>query len=259
MKTRTTEKYLLLAALFAAFPLRLGTDHSGRLILIAPTALAESGSGSDGNGGGGNSGSGGGDDGEGNSGSGGGDDGEGGDDGDSGDDGQGDDSGGDGEGDDAGDDGEGDDAGDDGENSAEKEGTPSGGAKSRPTKIEKLSNGARIIFSDGSHEEIRNGQFARTNRNGQVVERRSARGSDLARMRALLGDRNATVEKAPSGINSRAVKATYRGRNIDILYSNGWREQVSSGRYNLIDQFGRVITSRRASQADRTRLSRFRK
>lgn len=305
MKTRIVAKYILFAVLFVVFPLRLGTDHAGKIVLSAPYALAKSGSGSDGDGGEGDDGEGGddGDGGEGDDGDGGegddgdgGDDGEGGDDGGEGDDGDGDDGegddgegddgdGDDGEGDDGeGDDGEGDDGdgddgegddGDDGESDDGEDGEDGSESLDRdqkrgtsgrvnragrvePTKAQKLSNGARITFSDGSREEIRDGEFMRTDGRGRIVEKRRARGSDLARIRAFFGGRKAVSETAPAQVNSRAVRATYRGRNIDILYANGWVEQIASGRYRIIDQFGRVVTNRRATPEDRKRLNRFR-
>jgi hypothetical protein len=116
-----------------------------------------------------------------------------------------------------------------------------------------------VFFSDGSWEEVRSGLFTHTDRNGQVRERRPARGSDLARLRAYFGGHQPQTATDPPKINSRAVKAIYRGRNIEILYANGWRELIEFGRFRLVDQYGRVVASRSATQADRTRLNRFRK
>ena len=258
MKPLETAKHLLLTTVFVVLPYRLETDLAGKLTLVASHAHAESGSGSGGNRG---------DDGEG------GDDGDGGESGDDGDDGESGDDGDDGESGDDGDDGEGGhdggdgesgDDGDDGESSDDGDDGESGGGEDdgyapRAIKAHKLANGARITFSDGSREEIRNGQFVRTDRNGSVLERRRARSSDLARMRALFGGQKPQTDKVPTGVNARAVKATYRGQNVEILYSNGWREEISWGRYRLIDQYGRAAASRRATQLDRKRLNRFRK
>ncbi len=252
MKPLETTKILLMTSVFAVVPYRLETDLAGKLTLVASLAHAESGSGSDGNGGdggeGGDDGGEGGDDG----GEGGDDGGEGGDDG-----GEGGDDGGEG-GDDGGEGGDdggegGDDGGEGGDDGGE------GDRKApRAVKVQKLGNGARIFFSDGSREEIRNGRYVRLDRNGRVLERRRARSSDLARVRALTGGQGKIVEAAPSGVKSRAVRATYRGNNAEILYANGWREEISSGRYSLMDQYGRTVSSRRATQKDRNRLNRFR-
>ena len=104
-----------------------------------------------------------------------------------------------------------------------------------------------------------NGNFARIDARGRVVEKRRARGSDLARMRAIFAQAVPQTEKSPPAINSRAVKATYRGKNVDILYANGWREQITSGRFTLTDKYGRVVASRRATRDDIVRLNRFRR
>jgi len=261
MKPLATTKILLMTSVFAIFPYRLETDLAGKLTLVASLAHAESGSGSDGDGGDDGEGGDDGDDGEGGDD---GDDGEGGDDGDDGeggddgDDGEGGDDGDDGEGGDDGDDGEGGDDGDDGEGGDDGEDGEGERKAPRAVNAQKLGNGARIFFSDGTRVEIRDGQYLRLDRNGRVLERRRARSSDLARARALVGGQGAKIETAPSGVKSRAVKATYRGNNVQILYANGWREEISSGRYSLTDQYGRTVTSRRATQKDRNRLNRFR-
>ena len=267
MKPLETAKHLLLTTAFVVLPYRLETDLAGKLTLVASLAHAESGSGSDGNGSddgeGGDDGDGGesGDDGDDGESGGDGDDGESGDDGD---DGEGGHDGDDGESSDDGDDGEGGRDGDDDESGDYGDDSESGGGEDdgyapRAIKAQKLANGARITFSDGSREEIRNGQFVRTDRNGSVLERRRARSSDLARMRALFGGQKPQTDKVPIDVNARAVRATYRGQNVEILYSNGWREEISWGRYRLIDQYGRAAASRRATQLDRKRLNRFRK
>ena len=125
--------------------------------------------------------------------------------------------------------------------------------------FQKLPNGARVIYSDGSREEIRDGIFVRRNANGRVIERRRARGSDLARMRAFSSQTTTQSPRAAPVAKSRAVKATYRGRNVEILYANGWREEIKSGRFTLTDKYGRVVASRRATKSDIDRLNRFKK
>lgn len=219
MTLRYFTKCLTLAILFVAFPFRLETDSLGHWVLVPPYAHAKNGSGSDGDGG---------------------------------DDGEGDDGGDDGEGDDDGDDGEGDD-----DDSSERD--QSGKKKVWPVKVQKLTNGARVIYSDGSREEIVDGNFSHMNAVGRIVENRRARGSDLARMRAYFSRTPPRAEESAPVVKSRAVNATYRGQDVDILYANGWREQIKSGRFMLTDKYGRVVTSRRATQADRYRLNRFKR
>lgn len=141
--------------------------------------------------------------------------------------------------------------------------TASGGKNIRPTSVAKLANGARVTFSDGSITEISNGQFRRINASGRVVERRRAQGTDVARMRAYfesMASKTTTPTPKPAPkVNAPAVRAFYRGQNIEIVYANGWREMVSFGQYSLTDQFGRSVASRKATQADITRLNQYRK
>ena len=242
--------------MFVAFPFRIETDSSGHWLLVPPYAYAEDGDDGEGSSGG--------DDGEGDDG---GDDGEGGDDNDDGeggddnDDGEGGDDGGEGEGADDDDDGEEDEDEDDEDEDEDEasEGGQGGKKGIRPVAVRQLANGAQVIYNDGSREEIVNGNFSRIDARGRVVEKRRARGSDLARMRAIFAQAVPQTEKSPPAINSRAVKATYRGKNVDILYANGWREQITSGRFTLTDKYGRVVASRRATRDDIVRLNRFRR
>lgn len=233
MRLRSITKYLTLAVLFVAFPFRVETDSVGHWVLVGPYAQAKSGSGSDGDG----------------------DDG--GDDGD-GDDGDGDDGGDDGDGDDGGRDNDKDDDGDDDDGEHGKHSGASAEHRGRAVDVQKLSNGARVTYSDGSRDEIKDGNFLRTDAKGRIVERRRARGSDLARMRTYFSQTPPKPRKAAPVVQSRAVKATYRGRNVEILYANGWQEEIKSGRYMLTDKYGRVVSSRRTTQEDIDRLNRFR-
>ena len=170
----------------------------------------------------------------------------------------------DGDGDDGGgDDGDGDD-GDDGDDDddhdrSKKAHRDPDKARSKQVKhAERLQNGARVTFSDGSMSEIIGDRFRRTDSSGRVLERRKAKGSDASRMRAYFeSTQPASKSKSPK-VDSQAVRAYYRGRDIEIHYANGWTEAVTRGQYVLRDQFSRIVASRRATQSDITRLERFR-
>ena len=170
----------------------------------------------------------------------------------------------DGDGDDGGgDDGDGDD-GDDGDDDddhdrSKKAHRDPDKARSKQVKhAERLQNGARVTFSDGSMSEIIGDRFRRTDSSGRVLERRKAKGSDASRMRAYFeSTQPASKSKSPK-VESQAVRAYYRGRDIEIHYANGWTEAVTRGQYVLRDQFSRIVASRRATQSDITRLERFR-
>ena len=224
MKIKRSRWLVFLAVLFVAFPLRLEVDSEGLLRVVVASASAKDGDGDDG----------GGDDGNG-------------DDGDDGDDGDSDD---------------GDDGNDDHDNDhdrSKKAQRESDKARSKQVRhAERLQNGARVTFSDGSMSEIIGDRFRRTDSSGRVLERRKAKGSDASRMRAYFeSTQPASKSKSPK-VDSQAVRAYYRGRDIEIHYANGWTEAVTRGQYVLRDQFSRIVASRRATQSDITRLERFR-
>ncbi len=52
---------------------------------------------------------------------------------------------------------------------------------------------------------------------------------------------------------SRGVKRKGRG-NVELVYPEGFREEISNGRYVMRDAQGRTIISRRATDGDRSRL-----
>ncbi len=165
------------------------------------------------------------------------------------------------DGDDGDDDSDNDDGDHDGDDDDRSEKAQRGPDKSRSKEVrhtERLQNGARVTFSDGSMSEIIGDRFRRTDSSGRVLERRKAKGSDASRMRAYFeSTQSASKSKSPK-VESQAVRAYYRGRDIEIHYANGWTEAVTRGQYVLRDQFSRIVASRRATQSDITRLERFR-
>ncbi len=223
MNIKRSRWLAFLAVLFVAFPLRLEVDSEGLLRVAMASAAAKDGDGDDG----------------------GGDNG----DGDDGDDGDDDDS--------DNDDGDHDDD-DDHDRSKKAQRGPDKARSKQVRHAERLQNGARVTFSDGSMSEIIGDRFRRTDSSGRVLERRKAKGSDASRMRAYFeSTQSASKSKSPK-VESQAVRAYYRGRDIEIHYANGWTEAVTRGQYVLRDQFSRIVASRRATQSDITRLERFR-
>lgn len=239
-------------AAIALFPWEIDVHPFGLLHIKIESSKALAKGGDSGSDGGGNSGPGGGDDGDSD-----------GDDGD-GDDGDGDDSGGD-----DGDDGDGDDSdhsdgSDDNESDGRSRGAGSGGgeADTAAVTVEKVMivrGGVQIHLSDGGREEIRNGRFERFNARGQKIESRRARGSDAARVGALAGRVEFQDASDQADNTASAVLVTIRGRDIDVLFSNGWRERITGGKYTMTDQYGRAVVSRRATRDDRERLRHYRK
>jgi hypothetical protein len=70
------------------------------------------------------------------------------------------------------------------------------------------------------------------------------------------GRSNAQVERYLDTLRSRGrvVWANVRGDNIEIRYSDGWSEQVTSRRYRLRDPAKRVVIERAAKTLDFERL-----
>jgi uncharacterized membrane protein YgcG len=125
-------------------------------------------------------------------------------------------------------------------------------------RIRSVNGGVKVEYVDGSREEIRNGKYERRNANGKVVEKRLASGYDVARIRSQVAASN--IENAPEieAPTTRAVAVTITGTEIDVQYSNGWRERIVAGQYQLTDQFGRIAVARTASKRDWARLKKTR-
>ena len=235
-----------LAVAFAAAPAGLKFG-GGKLVQLGHGAAFAKDGGDDrggddsggGRGGGGNSGRGGGDDsGGGNSGRGGGDDRGGGNSGRGG----GDDRGGSNSGR-----GGGDDRG--GSNSGRGGGNDDRGGDDRGG-----DDAHEVTMPDGTRIEIENGRFQRKNARGRTIEERPA----TARDRALLNRARAKTASVPqrtrTGGGGLVAKLEVSGRNIEVTYTDGWREEIENGRYELKDNLNRTVVERPATQSDRSRL-----
>lgn len=157
------------------------------------------------------------------------------------------------------DDDEDDDRGDSDDGDGDRRGS-NGADKGRGLlRIEKISGGVRLRYSDGGREVIRNGKYERRNAKGRVVESRRARGSDIAHVRSKVGRVDFLDRADSTQSTARAFEVRRQGRNIDVLYSNGWLERIGAGRYVLTDQFGRAVVKRTATDDDQARLNKYRK
>lgn len=262
MISRVSKTFVLLILIVAFLigPNRVVMSVSGYPKFQLAAAYAQSGSGSDGNGGD--------DDEDDDSEDGGGSDDEDDDDGDDeNDDGDDDDDSEDDEDDDGEDDeGEEEDAGSgssgsgSGKSTSGQNGTESGGSYQPGraiVRIEVSSSGVKIRYADGGREEIENGQYELRDPSGRRVERRTAKGSDIARLKAVstrvsirsVTRRDARQDDVRSvGSSSNSIRATY---------SNGWIEDISGGTYRLIDPYERAVATRPATRADRARLQKL--
>ncbi len=170
------------------------------------------------------------------------------------------------------DDGEEDDEGDDEGSGSGSSGTGSShpisgqkGAESSASykpggvivRIEVSNSGVKIRYADGGREEIENGRYELRDPSGHRVERRTAKGSDIARLKAVstrVSIRSVTRRDARQD-DVRSVRSS--GSSIRVTYSNGWIEDIFSGTYRLIDPYERTVATRPATRKDLSRLQKL--
>jgi hypothetical protein len=129
------------------------------------------------------------------------------------------------------------------------------GPRTGITKIELLPTGVEVRYADGSSEEIKKGRYIRRSATGNTVVSRRATGADFARLRARANGISIDSIRRPSNTNATGVNgATISGKNIRLMYTNGWSEEISSGQYILRDQYNRTVVSRPASKSDIKRM-----
>ncbi|MFQ6774592.1 hypothetical protein V6Z69_05220 [Cereibacter sphaeroides] len=115
---------------------------------------------------------------------------------------------------------------------------------------------------DGSRIEIENGRFEMKNQAGRTIVERPATPADYQLLeQARQGVTRASVRKpqaAPArrgtGGGGVVAKLEVRGRNIEVTYTDGWKEEIENGRYELKDELNRTVIQRPARRADRERL-----
>lgn len=124
-------------------------------------------------------------------------------------------------------------------------------------RIEVSSSGVKIRYADGGREEIENGRYELRDPSGRRVERRTAKGSDIARLKAVstrVSIRSVTRRDARQD-DVQSVRTS--GNSIRVTYANGWIENISGGTYRLIDPYERTVATRPATRMDRSRLQKL--
>lgn len=119
-------------------------------------------------------------------------------------------------------------------------------------------NGANIevTFDSGIREEIENGIFERKDARGRTVVERRATAADRRRLERAANRLTRSV--APSNDRSaQAAKVEVAGNNIEVVYSDGWKEEIENGRYELKDPSNNTVIERPARTADINRLRRL--
>ncbi len=128
-------------------------------------------------------------------------------------------------------------------------------------KTEVQGNSIEVTYADGTKEEIENGVYERKNAAGRTVEERPATQADFDRLAATSGGAGggtAPVAPGPAGerefVLTDGTKIEVAGDAIEVKYSDGWKEEIEAGRYELKDPDGNTVIERRATAGDRTRL-----
>ncbi len=96
------------------------------------------------------------------------------------------------------------------------------------TKVEIAGDRVEVTFPDGTRQEIEGGRFEQKDARGRTLVERPATAADLDRLSALSAGVDGPV--VPAG---GAAKVEVAGRDIEVTYADGWREEIESGRYEL--------------------------
>lgn len=113
-----------------------------------------------------------------------------------------------------------------------------------------------VTLGDGSRVEVENGRFERKDASGRTIEERPATAAD----RALVGGAATGSARASASRRSHTrgggvvAKLEVSGRNIEIVYDDGWKEEIDNGVYELKDDLGRTVIERPAKASDSSRL-----
>jgi hypothetical protein len=109
-----------------------------------------------------------------------------------------------------------------------------------------------VVNADGTKEEIENGRYERKDRFGRTVEERPATQADIDRLRGMAGTSGAAATRLVS--SGTAARVEIGANGIEVVYSDGTKEEIENGRYQRKDAAGRTVEERSASQADVDRL-----
>ncbi|WP_245749761.1 hypothetical protein [Palleronia marisminoris] len=112
------------------------------------------------------------------------------------------------------------------------------------------SEGFEVTLQDGSRIEIEGGWFERKDASGRTVEERLATAADVAQYAGA--SPRPDTDRSGGGI---VTKAEREGTKWEVMYSDGWKEEIEAGRYELKDALNRTVVERPATEADLERLS----
>jgi hypothetical protein len=109
-----------------------------------------------------------------------------------------------------------------------------------------------VTFPDGTKQEIEDGRFEQKNAAGRTVVERPATPEDFSQLRAAATGLGVPVGRASSRVGGAAVEVS--GQNIEVRHTDGWKEEIEGGRYELKDPNNNTVVERSATSDDRSRL-----
>ncbi len=136
---------------------------------------------------------------------------------------------------------------DDGDRSGRERVDPDDGRRSGR---ERDDDGIEVTLDDGSRIEIENGRFRQKDPDGRTIEERPATAQDFRSVLSQRSDPEGTLRGGGT-----VAKAEVSGTDIEIVHSDGWKDEIDAGRYELKDALNRTVIERLATAKDRARLS----
>ena len=134
-------------------------------------------------------------------------------------------------------------------------------AKERRSAQSGANSAHEAMLADGSKIEIENGRVEIKNADGRTIVERPATAEDRALLQQASTRAGATGRGGadlPPRDGTRGgglvARVEVSGENIEIIYSDGWTEEIENGRYQLKDAANRTLVERTARAADRDRL-----
>ena len=120
------------------------------------------------------------------------------------------------------------------------------------TKVEIEGDKVVITFADGTKQEIENGRFEQKNAAGRTVVERPASAADFEQLRTAATGAGASIEGV--SVRSKGARIEASGRDIEITYADGWKEEIADERYEMKDPNDHTVVERAATSTDRSRL-----
>lgn len=119
------------------------------------------------------------------------------------------------------------------------------------------SSHVEVTLSDGTRVEIEDGRYERKSASGETIEERPATRADYARLQQVGTASGGSQRRMPNGAfrgGGRVAELEVLGENIEITYTDGWKEEIENGRYELKNELGETVIQRPVRPSDRARL-----